>query len=332
MVLASHSERGIPTEISIDTLSDLELWIRHFRQANGIWGFGEHGWLQFHFRGKLFKLGRLQFEISRYYFDHPVYRHRRTEKIVVLAADGARFREDGQFDGANEIEEPNAWTATLQSSSRGVIGYPFHPTGRAEHLSVELVADEWEQILARRDPVLGVHIPATGAMDFDACGHSFARALPFFAKHFPDLQPRAFICTSWLLDHQLTDYLDEQSNIVRFLKEWYLLPLKGASDHETFQRVFGASSTASSTAELSTLPQENSLQRAIVGHALGGGRWREAGGLLIPDVHQRWGEQIYQSGWSVKMASEDWRGVTFQHGSIIAGGSRGQRPDEALRF
>ena len=55
-------------------------------------------------------------------------------------------------------------------------------------------------------------------------------------------------------------------------------------------RVFDAAPDA----DLDTLPQTTSLQRAVIGHMKQGGHWRGTGGVIIPDDHLRWGDQTYR--------------------------------------
>ena len=56
-----NGKRGIPEEITVATLKDVNLWIENHRTKYGTPGMMEFGWLNFHIRGELFRLGRLQF-------------------------------------------------------------------------------------------------------------------------------------------------------------------------------------------------------------------------------------------------------------------------------
>ncbi len=59
-----HAELGIPDEVSIDTLSDLGVHLRHYHRTYGCCGFEEPAWMGLHFSGLLYRLGRLQFELG----------------------------------------------------------------------------------------------------------------------------------------------------------------------------------------------------------------------------------------------------------------------------
>lgn len=64
LVEAWHRERGIPPDISRRTLADLGRNMAVHRMRHGTGGFSFQFWLQFHFRGALYQLGRLQFQRS----------------------------------------------------------------------------------------------------------------------------------------------------------------------------------------------------------------------------------------------------------------------------
>jgi len=64
-VLAYHDRIGVPEDVSWATLADLGRHAALYRRAHDRPGFDHAWWLQLHFRGRLFRLGRLQFEQRR---------------------------------------------------------------------------------------------------------------------------------------------------------------------------------------------------------------------------------------------------------------------------
>lgn len=64
-----HADRGIPPEVTRATLADLGLQIAHYQRWNGYPGFDGAFWLWQHFRGQMYRLGRLQFTDERIDFD-----------------------------------------------------------------------------------------------------------------------------------------------------------------------------------------------------------------------------------------------------------------------
>jgi hypothetical protein len=135
------------------------------------------------------------------------------------------------------------------------------------------------------DPVLEVHIPATGPLTPDAVTDSFGRAMAFFPRHFPDLPAaRAFLCTTWMFDPQLAEYLDADSNILRFQRRFQLFPVEcdGWSAVRSVFRVeipYGHDGPV----DLSDLPRSTGLQRALLDHLAAGKRWHKAGGFILAE-------------------------------------------------
>lgn len=66
-------DRGILEEIFLDTMKDLVLWAEdYFKQSGGVLGIaGEVNWLKNYYDGKLFRLGRLEFELATAWRDIP---------------------------------------------------------------------------------------------------------------------------------------------------------------------------------------------------------------------------------------------------------------------
>jgi hypothetical protein len=127
----------------------------------------------------------------------------------------------------------------------------------------------------RGEPALGVHIPESGPLTPEACDDSFAQAEPFFARHFPETPTRLAICASWLLDPQLADYLEPQSNIIRFQRRFELVGDGHNGDAAVLRFVFHRIAP-----NIDDLPQRTALERAIVAHLRAGKHWRNRVGWL----------------------------------------------------
>jgi hypothetical protein len=139
-------------------------------------------------------------------------------------------------------------------------------------------------------PMLSVHIPDfSGPMSPEACDDSFARAREFFPTYFPEDHVRYAACSSWLLDPQLKDYLSPESNIIRYQNRFVLGDnFKWESNMGVMQFVFGKT-----PADIDTVPQETSLQRAVVAHLRAGGTWYgRAGWFRLDDIDAEHQEQM----------------------------------------
>ncbi|MBF9016771.1 MULTISPECIES: acyltransferase domain-containing protein [unclassified Oceanispirochaeta] len=59
---AEYENRGIPSDVYTDTMTDINTWTAHCFQKTGNTGLLQMGWIRNHLQLRLFKLGRLQFE------------------------------------------------------------------------------------------------------------------------------------------------------------------------------------------------------------------------------------------------------------------------------
>ena len=66
-----HAARGVSEQISWDTLQDVALSVESYRRRNGRPGFNSAFWMAQHFRGGIFRLGRLQYNFWHVVFDPP---------------------------------------------------------------------------------------------------------------------------------------------------------------------------------------------------------------------------------------------------------------------
>jgi GNAT-like C-terminal domain/N-acyltransferase N-terminal domain len=125
------------------------------------------------------------------------------------------------------------------------------------------------------DDGLGIHIPEDGPLTPQNCAESVAAARAFFDRRFPSATRRLAICESWLLDDQLTEYLSADTNIIRFQRQFTLVPGWRPGDKAVAQFVFRRT-----VDNLAGVPQRTTLQRAILSHLRAGRHWRVRCGWL----------------------------------------------------
>lgn len=124
--------------------------------------------------------------------------------------------------------------------------------------------------------VLSVHIPEfSGPLSPAACDAAFARAKPFFARHFPEEPYAVAACWSWLLDEQLAEYLPAESNIVQFQRRFTPAYTPDDDDAGTILFVVGREQWT-----LDDLPRRTRLERAIGDHIRAGRHWHGGVGWL----------------------------------------------------
>jgi hypothetical protein len=288
-LLEFYKKHGIPKQVIIDTLSDVDIWMRDYYDKNNVWGLTEFWWIYNHFSGKLFRIGRLQFIHSNFTGDLKVFRNKNTGKVISFSDSGVKFRADGQVDGTNDIYDHNGvWVSEYWEDENTVKGNPISPLGFAENRTIELSKKEWKEVLSKGSLVLDVHIAVGSKLSHEACGESFKSSVDFFNKYFPEIQFYGFMCTSWLLDPQLQKILPRDSNIVKFQREFYLFPIK-SDDAQTFERVF-----RSKPEDMKKLKAETTLQKAILDYIYMGNKMHSGAMFLLKEDLKHWGDAFYQ--------------------------------------
>lgn len=121
-------------------------------------------------------------------------------------------------------------------------------------------------------PVLSVHIPATGPLTPDEVDASFAEALRTYAVHVPEHGPlRWLVCRSWLLDPWLAVTLPG-SNLAHFQQRWALSSSRpGLRDVLFFAFDVEHDSQRPLAEQLDGIPADSTLRRSLAAHLRAGG-------------------------------------------------------------
>jgi len=151
----------------------------------------------------------------------------------------------------------------------------LYQLGRLQFNRTRVRAAHVADAFGEGDPAVGIHIPESGPLTPLACDDSLANAQPFFARHFPETPTKLAICTSWLLDPQLAEYLAHDSNIIRFQRRFELVGEGWDGDADILRFVFHRIAP-----KIDDLPERTTLERAIVAHLRKGGHWRSRTGWL----------------------------------------------------
>ena len=96
---------------------------------------------------------------------------------------------------------------------------------------------------------------------------SFEMAEKFFETYCPEYKADYFVCHSWLLNPGMADILNENSNIVRFMRLWNKYDIPTDDSAQAIERVFGFGFKQE---ELEFAPEETTLQKALKEYLLSG--------------------------------------------------------------
>jgi hypothetical protein len=285
LIKKKFEDRGIGREILEHTLFDLMEKFYRYHDAYGIWYVDCQGWMCRIFKGVFINIGRLQYEF-RTNHGLKVYRHKTIGKTVAFFTSPQKIRTDGLMDGTNGITDENAFETIFEEDEKIVKGNPIIPTGYVSEKVITLPKSEWELALDEGDQMLNIHIPRRGRMPFEEIEYSLKSAIPFYNKHFPEVPIKAFFCSSWLLGNCLEKLLDENSNIIRFQREFYLAPQRSNEGSAIFF-VFGRS-------DYRQLVPKTTLEKKIFESKEKGYHLYNGIGFILFEDMPRLGEQQYR--------------------------------------
>ena len=132
-------------------------------------------------------------------------------------------------------------------------------------------------MLGKGDAVLSVHIPVEGDFSKAACLESYRRARAVFARFFPELDVKGFVCYSWMMSPELKDYMKPGSRVLDFASQYIRFPIHTEGE-DVLNFVFYLKFKS-----YEDLPEDTSLQRGLKKLYLEGGRLYEYGGIFAAD-------------------------------------------------
>ena len=123
---------------------------------------------------------------------------------------------------------------------------------------------------------IDVHIPGGAPLTPALCAASYAEAAAFFRGRY-GMEHILFGCHSWLLSPELRTILPENSNILAFARDYTILQTRMDPTSSAVSFIFHV---PGGPADLETLPEETSLQKALKTHLQGGKTINTAFGIL----------------------------------------------------
>jgi len=292
-----HRRLGVPEQVTRETCLQVKCFCENYRRSHGgrLGIFEQIGWLKNYVNGTLFfRLGRFEYWSHPFNQDYKVYRHRRDGRIIALAGPAWKINSSGLLEGvgAEAAECTSCWQTVLKQNSSGTYGFPINPRGFVEQSPVTLPETDWECVMEKGVPVLGLHIPVGGGMSPEKCADSFRQAFAFFRRFFPSPAPRAIICASWMFSPILEQILPADSNLTSFMRELYLCP-NNYRGNDALWFIF-----LQKPFDLATAPRETSLQRAVISYLQAGNIWYNGLMFFMADDLDRFGHQYYRTFYS----------------------------------
>ncbi|MEA4888989.1 MAG: hypothetical protein VB070_05960 [Clostridiaceae bacterium] len=233
------------------------------------------GWLQHFIDATIIRFGELNFE-RRYFPSYAVaLKNKTTDETAVLPYNARMHREGMILGSAGYTDDGGAYDAAFTESDAFYAGFPCDGMGFCSGKPACYPKSEWVTALMPGDPVLSIHIPRGAKLGGNAGDDSYAEALEVLGCCFPEFQPKAMICCSWLMDKRIDAICGGAPNIVNFQKPYHTFPLLSAGK-EIFSFVF-----IKPFERFEDLPEDTRLMRALKKRCLDGGCIHAFGGLFL---------------------------------------------------
>jgi hypothetical protein len=274
----SMRSKGVPEDVIMNNLRFFENAIDSFKlrfdRPGGMTLTG-FKWYQRYVDGNILSISRLSFEVSRS-FDGSIKAFRSDTGEICLLMSDANVHAKGMLVGVPGFEdEVGAFYAKIKETSTYWEGYPVSKDGYAQKKLVRLLKSKWKLILSPGDPIIWVHIPSKGSFKKEYVEETYVRARKIIKQCYPDYHFKAFTCFSWLLDPQLNNFLNSDSNILSFQKKYILFP-RESRGKSVFNFIYKKPFD-----NYEQLTENTSLERAIKQHYINGGYIYDMGGVFF---------------------------------------------------
>ena len=260
--------KGIPDDIIASCLKFPDKGVdEYINLHSGAYGYENFAWYQLAVDGKLFRLGRLEIEPYANFHDGAFVFVNKKGDYTALAKDLLLHRDGFPLGSRGYEDESNSFTAKIYETDTHWVGYPFLSSGYIDKVPVSLSKKEWKIALSPKDKVINLHIPSDDSFTPEIIDNTIKYIKSFMKEYFSDIDYKAFVCHSWIIDTQLEDLLGQDSNIVKFGKRFNRLAVK-SDGKGVFRFVFNHTNDGEPV--ISELNENTRLEKAIKNHYING--------------------------------------------------------------
>lgn len=281
-VINLMKSKNISDEMIRNTFLSFDGCITVSKKKTGVLSFIEayFNWSILYIRGKLIRIGRLEFELVDSY-TAPIRVFENNTGEIIIMADGMHCHKDGHVLGTVGCHDENgSFVAEFKESDTAYEGFAINKArATVEGTKTKLSKEDWKELFRPGDAVVGIHIPAGGSFTPDICEEAYNEARKIFRMAYPQYDFKIFKTATWLLSVDLNEVLKPTSNILAFQRYFNLYPIKNKGT-AVFFFAFDTIVNSLEALDFEKLPQDTSLQRNIIDRYQNGKYIREYGGLF----------------------------------------------------
>ena len=267
---------NIPLSYMKQSYRSVRIWIDRFHRFYGRWGHDrECPRMVFIENFRFLRIGRLEYEMDRFYGRIVILRNK-TGDTVALSEGDVPVNQDGLVAGTNDFWDPCCLRTTFRETADAYIGQEILE-GRITGDVKPFPKSDWYPLIRKGEKCINVHIPKDGRLEIPEVKSSFAEAVAFFKKYFPEWEFPVFQCHSWLLDDTLSGLLGDDSNIAQFQKLFCCFP-EESSDFGAMINIF-----TEAPFDLVSWEPATTLQRKVQELYRTGRKLHSASGFILAD-------------------------------------------------
>jgi len=278
-ILEDLTSRKVPQEVIDATMEEYDYCVGVCQNAYGrpAFHFGRLNWINRLLHKRLIRISRFKYDLPGKFFQGVrVYRNK--EGAFCVLANAVDVHESGRLLGSiGHTDTTNSYRAEIIETEDAFMGHPV-VDGIIQRERVQLSKTEWSLCISEEDKAIRIHIPSEGSFDREAIQAAYDDARFVMEKCYPDMEYKAFFCSSWLMSEELKQILKPTSNIVGFQNDFVKVPFKSTGTL-VFSFVFNMGGMIPE--DLSILPENTSLERGIKKIYQGGGYIHEGAGFFL---------------------------------------------------
>ena len=286
-IVAIHKTMNIPQEITLATCADVGSRVQISKEfKNGEIGISTVclNWHRTNFvAGRIFQIGRLQFHLVQFNQPFRVYRKRTASEYMIICEPGLRVSPSGALDGAGGKLNENSWTTKFTLLNDQIKANQVDDKkGNVIRNPVIFSEEEWMPVINSDSLVMNIHIPRGPRISNETFFDSIAQAFDFFEKkREPTVTLDAAICTSWMFDPVLQEFLSDSSALVSLQNSAHLFPFPTLETNCGIYFIFGKERI-----DINSVPTDTSLRKGVVEHLRKGGVLTGGGMIFFKDEYK----------------------------------------------
>ena len=194
-------------------------------EQNGYWGVLEWHWTMLCAGGCMFLFDILKYAPCEFTGDYPVI----TDGSQYISRTGKEFFVNADGEAVSSAEKA-AFTTSFYEDDEKYVAHIINRDGSIQRNPTEFKKSVWKDFLRGGTPTLEIHIPQRIEYTPERIKRAHKIALDFYKDFYPEFNPKAIVCFSWIYSPQLKKVLSPESNIMIVNNKLHLMPLGGTFD------------------------------------------------------------------------------------------------------